>query len=103
MGQPFVDQKPSLRLHTPKCQPQYITPLLFEQNLFREMENMEKLFMDKRSMPGKCVPEKKRYIPYYKFAKFWVLVQSESVLGMEKQLYLKYSGTGDQNIYQEKA
>lgn len=46
---------------------------------------------------------KKRYIPYYKFAKFWVLVQSESVLGMEKQLYLKYSGTGDQNIYQEKA
>jgi len=45
---------------------------------------------------------KKRYIPYSKFAKFWVLVQSESVLGMEKQLYLKYSGTGDQNIYQEK-
>lgn len=46
---------------------------------------------------------KKRYIPYCKFAKFWVLVQSENVLGMEKQLYLKYSGTDDQNIYQEKA
>lgn len=42
----------------------------FKQNFFREMENMEKLFMDKRNMPEKCVPAK-RYIPHSKSAKFW--------------------------------
>lgn len=59
--------------------------------------------MDKRSMPGKCVLGKKKKKIQSMFQIRQVLVQSESVLGKEKQLYWKYSCTDDHNIYQEKA